>query len=119
MKMRPPPLIGIPSMLEQAIGCATSAAAAKAEAQLPVWPMNPFARGMRAGSATDKVHKVLEANPQRWFEHWELMARTGHSRGAVAWALRYLGERKLVRSIRSCRHPSYRRYRVGVVASNE
>lgn len=97
-------------MLDQLLGCSSSAAAVKAEMQRPPWPMNPFPPGVRSGSATDKVQFILESHPRRWFEHCELMRLTGHSRGAISWALRYLVERSMARSITSARHPSYLRY---------
>lgn len=109
---------GLPYMLELAVGCAASAAAAKIEAQRPPWPLNPFPRGIREGSATEAVLNALSDGYPRWFENCELMRLTGRSRGAVAWALGYLAEHGLVRSIPSARHPQYRRYQ-GVLGSQD
>lgn len=106
--MAQPP--GIPSLLQLALGASASARQAKLDAQKPVWPINPFPPGIRSGSATDKVYFILSANPKRWFEHCELMRLTGHSRGAISWAIRYLAEHRKVRSIPSSRHPQYKRY---------
>lgn len=53
---------------------------------------------------------VLDAAHPRWMEHRELMHITGHSRGAVSWAVRYLMEHDMVRAIRSARHPQYKRF---------
>lgn len=107
---------GMPSLLQLAQGAAASARQAKEDARKPVWPVNPFPPGIRSGSATDKVYFILSTNPKCWFEHCELMRLTGHSRGAIAWAIRYLAERRKVRSIKSARHPQYLRYRVMVEA---
>ena len=74
------------------------------------WPLNPFPKGIRAGSATDKCHKALADNHPRWLEVCDLKRLTGHSRGAIAWAMRYLVKNKMARSIPSSRHPSYCRY---------
>lgn len=101
----------LPSMFEQFISAAASATAAKEETQRPPWPSNPFPKGIRDGSATDRILAALtEAHP-RWLEHWELMQITGRSRGAIAWGLRFLQERGLAMSIKSSRHPKFLRYR--------
>jgi hypothetical protein len=102
----------LPSLLEQAMGCATSFAAAKLEAQRPAWPPNPFPKGMREGSATELVLCALYESHPRWLEHWELMQITGRSRGAISWGMRYLQERGRVRSCKSAKHPQYLRYQV-------
>ncbi len=103
-------------MAELAIGCAESYAKAKAEAEalrVPC-PLNPFPKGARSGSATSQVLDALRSAHPRWLEHWELMRITGRSRGAVTWGMRFLGERGLVRSIKSARNPQYRRYQAVV-----
>lgn len=102
----------LPSLLDQAMGCAASARAAKEEAQRPAWPTNPFPRGIREGSATELILDALQQAHPSWLEHWELMQITGRSRGAIAWGLRYMQERGLVRSIKSAKHPQYLRYQV-------
>ena len=102
----------LPSMFEQFISAAASATAAKTEAERPGWPANPFPKGIRDGSATDKILAALNDAHPRWLEHWELMQITGRSRGAIAWGLRYMQERGMVMSIKSARHPQFLRYRV-------
>lgn len=101
----------VPSMFEQLMSAAAGAARAKADAQRPPWPMNPFQPGIRAGSVTDRVLQVLIANYPRWHEHNELMRLTGGTRGAIAWGVGYLQRYGLVRAIPSARHPKYLRYR--------
>lgn len=111
---------GLPTLLQLALGASASARQAKMiDAQKPAWPINPFPPGIRSGSATDKVYFILSENPKRWFEHCELMRLTGHSRGAISWATRYLREHQLLRSIRSARHPSYMRYQHYYKADSE
>lgn len=102
----------LPSMLEMLMSASASAAKAKEEAQRPGWPANPFPKGYREGSATEKTMAALVAAHPRWLEHWELMRITGRSRGAIAWGLRFLQERGKVMSIKSARHPQFLRYRV-------
>lgn len=118
-----PPMTGtpprLPSMFEQFMSAATSATAAKAEEQRQPWPSNPFPKGIRDGSATELILEALKEAHPRWLEHWELMRITGRSRGAIAWGMRYLGERGMVRSIQSARHPSWRRYQAVKPASDE
>ncbi len=70
----------------------------------------PGARTPHDGSVTSRVLLVLIERHPRWHEHYELMRLTGASRGAIAWAVRYLQNRGLVRSIPSNRNPQYRRY---------
>lgn len=101
----------LPSMLEMLMSASASAAKAKEEAQRPAWPANPFPKGIRDGSATERILAALNEAHPKWLEHWELMQITGRSRGAIAWAMKYLGERGMVRSIQSVRHPNWRRYR--------
>lgn len=104
------PARSLPSLFDQAMGCAASAARAKAEAEKPAWPPNPFPKGPQPGSATEQIIAALQQVHPCWVEHWELMQATGRSRGAISWALRYMAERGMVRSIRSAKHPSYLRY---------
>lgn len=101
----------LPSLLEQAMGCTSSFAAAKLEARRPDWPANPFPKGFREGSATAKTMAALLVAHPRWLEHWELMQITGRSRGAVTWGMKFLKERGLVMAIPSARNPCYLRYR--------
>ena len=49
----------LPSMFEQFLSAAASAAAAKSEAQHSARPANPFKKGIRAGSTTDRVLSEL------------------------------------------------------------
>ena len=102
----------LPSMFEQFMSAAASTTAAKMEAERPPWPTNPFPKGIQPGSATEKILAALNAAHPRWLEHWELMQITGRSRGAIAWAMKYLGERDMVRSIKSAKHPNWLRYQV-------
>lgn len=74
------------------------------------WPPNPFPEGIREGSVTDKVLRVLRDRHPQWVEHHELLSLTGASRGAIAWAVRYLKAKGLIRSIPSYRQSNYRRY---------
>jgi len=97
---------GIPSLYQQLIA---HVAAHPVQARVK-WPMNPFPSGVRVGSVTDKVLAIAVLHHPRWFEHHELMRLTGASRGGISWAVRYLQERNMMRSIRSARHPSYLRY---------
>lgn len=98
----------LPSMFAQLMAAASHAAMQPERPRQ--WPLNPFPRGIRAGSATDKCLKALQANEGKWLEVCDLMRITGHSRGAIAWAMRYLGAQGLVRSIPSARHSAYKRY---------
>jgi hypothetical protein len=99
-------------MFEMLMSASASAAKAKEDAQRPPWPANPFPKGIRDGSATEKILAALNEAHPRWLEHWELMQITGRSRGAIAWGLRYMQERKMVMAIKSARHPKFLRYRV-------
>lgn len=102
----------LPSLCEQVV----AAASAANSAQRPAWPHNPFPTGVRAGSVTDKVLQLLVSKYPRWHDHREIMRLTGASRGGIAWAVRYLQERHLVRSIASANgHPQYRRYQAVLV----
>lgn len=103
--MQPKPA-RLPSLYQQLMAHASAAAHDKPRQ----WPMNPFPPGVRSGSVTDKVLAVVVLDHPRWFEHHELMRLAGGSRGAIAWAVRYLQEHNMVRSIPSSRHPSYKRY---------
>lgn len=106
---------GIPSFFEQAMGCASSFAQAKADAEKPAWPPNPFPRGMRDGKCTDRVLAELKRAYPQHLEHGQLRMNLGLSRGAVCWALRYLEARGLVARVRDPRNPQYRRWRAVVV----
>ncbi len=102
----------LPTMFEMLVSASASAAKAKEEAQRPAWPSNPFPKGPQPGSATEQILAALNEAHPRWLEHWELMQITGRSRGAIAWGLRYMQARGLVRAIKSARHPQFLRYRV-------
>lgn len=101
-----------PSLFAMLEAAAAAVSADKAAAARPAWPLNPFPPGIRPGSATAKVKAALDAAHPEWLEHCDLMRMTGHSRGAVAWGLRYLAERGMVRSIQSARRQTYRRYQI-------
>lgn len=114
MTTQPPKL---PTMFEQLL--ASAAHAAKHPDQPRQWPMNPFPRGVRPGSATEKIMVALNAAHPRWFEHWELMRICGRSRGAVSWAMAYLQLHGKARSIQSGRNPQYRRYQAITIKGND
>ena len=101
----------IPSLLELAMGCAASHAQAKAEAEKPAWPLNPFPRGMREGCCTQRVLDELKRAYPRHLEHGQLRFNLSLSRGAVSWSLRYLEANGLVARVRDPRNPLYRRWR--------
>jgi hypothetical protein len=85
----------IPSLFEQLMAASTQSEKPRS------LPTNPFPSGVRVGSITDKVLAALRAEPSKWFEHSDLMRMTGGSRGAVAWAVRYLGAHGQLRAIPS------------------
>lgn len=107
---------GLPTLAQQALAGPAPYVARSAEAERPAWPVNPFPKGIRPGSATEKILAALNTAHPRWLEHWQLMSITGCSRGAVAWGMRYLAAHGLVRSIASARHPQYLRYSAVKVA---
>lgn len=100
-----------PSLFQQLLSASASAAAAKAEAEKPAWPMNPFPRGIRPGSATDRVIAELKRAHPQFLEHGQLRMRLGISRGMATWALKYLERQGLVERVRDPRNPSYCRWR--------
>lgn len=100
-----------PSFLEMFSSAAASAAHAKAEAEKPAWPANPFPKGIRDGSVTDKVLAELRRVRPAHLEHGQLRFNLGASRGAVSWALRYLEAHGLVARVSDPRHPQYRRWK--------
>lgn len=102
---------GVPSLFAQLLSASASAAQAKAEAERPPWPVNPFPKGIRPGSATDRVLAELKRAYPQHLEHGQLRMNLGLSRGAVCWALRYLEARGLVERLHDPRNPSYRRWR--------
>lgn len=102
-----PPL----SMLSLFASAAASAAQAKAEAEPRTWPVNPFPRGIRPGSATDRVLAELKRAYPQHLEHGQLRMNLGLRRGAVTWALRYLEAHGLVARVSDPRNPQYRRWR--------
>lgn len=107
--------IRLPSLYQQLMAAAACAAMCPGTTR-PAWPTNPFSAGVRDGSVTEKVLEALRSHYPRWLEHRDLMRITGGSRGAIAWAVRYLQEHSLARSIpsASCRPqgggPQLRRY---------
>lgn len=101
----------VPSMFEMLLSASASAARAKADAEKPAWPPNPFPRGIRPGSATDRVKQELKREYPRFLEHGQLRMRLGISRGMCTWALRYLERCGEVERLHDPRNPSYRRWR--------
>lgn len=101
----------VPSMFEMLLSASASAAQAKADAEKPAWPPNPFPRGMRDGKCTDRVLAELKRVAPQHLEHGQLRMNLGLSRGAVCWALRYLEARGMVERLHDPRNPSYRRWR--------
>lgn len=114
--------IRLPSLYQQLMAAAACAAMCPGTSR-PAWPTNPFSPGVRGGSVTQKVLVVLVDQHPRWLEHRDLMRMTGGSRGAIAWAVRYLQEHGLARSIpsTSCRPqgggPQLRRYQAVIEGS--
>jgi hypothetical protein len=101
----------LPSLFEQFMSAAASAAAAKSEAQRPSWPTNPFPPGIRAGSTTDRVLSELRRAFPQSLDHGQLRHRCQAARGAVNWAtsfLHYLGK---IESLKDPRSPKYKKYR--------
>lgn len=101
-------MVGMPSLYEMLMAAAASAAMNPDQPQQ--WPVNPFPSGVRQGSVTDRVLIAVVEHHPKWLEHYELIRLTGGSRGAIAWAVRYLQEHGKLRSIQSARNPQYRRY---------
>ena len=99
----------IPSLLEQAMGCAASFAAAKG--QKSPWPPNPFPTGPKAGCTTERVLALLQAEHPKHLEHGQLRMMLGATRGMITWSLRYLESMNLVARVSDPRNPQYRRYR--------
>lgn len=99
-----------PSLFSQLMAAAAHAAMHPTDPR-PAWPTNPFATGVRSGSATDVVLGAMRGSPQSWWCHSQLMSATGRGRGAVTWALAYLEQQGLIRSIPFTSRPLYRRYR--------
>ncbi len=106
----------VPSLFAQLLSASASAAQAKAEAARPPWPLNPFPRGIRPGSATDRVLAELRRVHPQHLEHGQLRFNLNASRGMVTWALRYLEAHGLVKRLPDPRNPSFRRWRAVVPA---
>jgi hypothetical protein len=102
-----------PSLFAQLLAQAAQAANQPEEPR-PGWPANPFATGVRSGSATDAVLTLMRSEPKRWWCHSQLVWQTGRGRGAVTWALAYLEQQGLIRSIPFTSRPPYRRYQAKV-----
>lgn len=100
----------VPSLSQQIIAASAAAAVQAAEAQRPPWPLNPFPRGLRPGSGTDRVLQELRRVAPRPLEAGQLRMRCQISRGALAWAVRYLQEAGNIRAIPHHKHPQYFRY---------
>jgi hypothetical protein len=106
----------VPSLFQQLLSASASAAQAKAEAERPPWPLNPFPRGIRAGSATDRVLAELRRVHPHHLEHGQLRINLAISRGMCSWALKYLEAHGLVQRLHDPRNPSFRRWRAVVPA---
>lgn len=100
----------LPGMFEQLMSAAASADAARAEAARPPWPLNPFPKGIRPGSATDRVLAELRRVAPQPLEAGQLRFRCQAGRGAVAWATAYLIAHGLVQQLHDSRSPQYHRY---------
>lgn len=101
----------LPSMFEQFLSAAASAAAAKSEAQHPARPANPFKKGIRAGSTTDRVLSELRRAFPQSLEHGQLRHRCQAARGAVNWATSFLHYLEKIESLKDPRSPKYKKYR--------
>lgn len=61
---------------------------------------NPRPPGViQAGSASEAVLQILRSSPQVFFTHGRLMELTGRSHAAISWALKFLREQDLVKTI--------------------
>jgi hypothetical protein len=94
------------------MSAAASATAAKSEAQRPDWPINPFPKGIRQGSVTDRVLQELRQAYPQTLEHGQLRHRCQAARGAVNWATSFLIHLGKVQAFPDPRSPQYRRYRL-------
>lgn len=102
---------GMPTLAEMFASAAASADAARLEAQRPPWPLNPFPKGFHPGSTTDRVLQELLRVAPAPLEAGQLRFRCNASRGAVAWATRFLIELGKIEQIHDPRNPCYRRYK--------
>jgi hypothetical protein len=102
----------LPSLFEQFMSAAASAAAAKSEARRPPWPTNPFPTGIRAGSTTDRVLSELRRAFPQSLEHGQLRHRCQAARGAICWATSFLIHLGKIHAITDPRSPKYQRYRL-------
>ncbi|MBV2185669.1 MAG: hypothetical protein KUL88_14135 [Rhizobium sp.] len=107
MTEKPQPL----SLFVQLLSASAAATQARAEAEKPAWPLNPFPRGVRAGSMTDRVLQELKRVAPQSLEAGQLRMRLGLTRGGLSWAVRYLQATGEIEQLRSPRSPAYRRYR--------
>jgi hypothetical protein len=106
----------LPSLVEQVESLSVRSPAV-AQMNRP-WPPNPFPKGIRTGSATEKVLHALKAAHPSCLEHWQLMQITGRSRGAIAWGMRYLQANGLVQAFSSMKNRQYLRYRAVIKDAN-
>ncbi|MBP9714647.1 MAG: hypothetical protein KBD60_13325 [Sterolibacterium sp.] len=81
------------------------------ELEPPIFNAGHFLPGVRSGSVTSRVLAALQAKHPLWMEHFELLEACQATRGAVSWAVRYLGTCGDVMAVASVRHPLYLRYR--------
>lgn len=94
-------------MFEQLMGIAADAATQQPARR---WIGQIRGPGVVQGSATDECLKVLRDNYPETLTQGQLMARTGHGRGAVSWALHYLRGQKLIAEFGDARNPRFLRY---------
>lgn len=60
---------------------------------------NPRPAGViRPGSATQVVLALLQANPGRWFSHFQIVQATGRTQKSIDWALLFLKARHQIRT---------------------
>lgn len=65
--------------------------------RLEVPRYNPRPPGvMREGGAAQAIYQMLQRFPGRYFTHGEVMARTGCTKRATDWGLRFLKSQNLI-----------------------
>lgn len=102
-----------PLSLLQQLMAAQAHAAANQKQDLRFGP-KPHMRHYRHGSASARVDAALLMCHPRILSCSELRRMTGLSRGALAWALRYLHERNRLLRYSHPSHPQYLRYKFNV-----
>ena len=100
-------MMAVPSLLDQCRAAATAGPIQAARA----WPANPLREGIRQGSTTDRVLRVLVGARPGVRTAGDLRRACNAGRGAVDWALRYLAQHGMVKCLPDGRQTNYRRYR--------